>query len=63
MGVYEDTADKIKRIRKLVEDGILGEEMCPDPRYWHWPILKPELEHQIPQDIARYEGEVRLYWS
>lgn len=30
-------------IRDLVKEGVLGPESCPDPDYWCWPILKPDL--------------------
>lgn len=50
-----------EEIKDLEEQGVLGFEMCPEPHYWHWPVLKPELlpEH-FQQDLKDY-GEIRLY--
>lgn len=48
-------------IHALVLDGVLGLELCPEPNYWHWPVLKPDLlPDQFTQDYLNY-GEVRLY--
>jgi hypothetical protein len=52
---------KYELIKKLEEEGVLGSELCPEPHYWHWPVLKPELlPESLKQDIADY-GEIRLY--
>lgn len=58
-GVYAES--KLKMIRGLVKDGILASESCPEPDYWHWTVLKPELlSGQLKTDFEVY-GEVRLY--
>lgn len=49
------------RIRELESSGVLGPELCPDPYYWHWPVVKKEL---LPEEFLKhYEifGEIRYY--
>ena len=55
------TGINYEEIKELEAQGILGPERCPEPHYWHWPVLKPEL---LPEDWKFcYEefGEIRLY--
>jgi hypothetical protein len=49
---------QLERIQNLVAQGILGRELCPEPKYWHWPILKP---NELPEEFAEFKelGEVR----
>jgi len=56
---YEKASYLHQRICDLVEKGILGSELCPEPNYWHWPILKPEL---IPEElkILSYDDQKEL---
>lgn len=61
----EHPRKRIDIIRDLVKEGVLGPEMVPDPDYWHWPILKPEL---LPPSLHVYKGwdedpfgEIRWY--
>lgn len=52
---------RLQKIRLLEAAGILGDELCPEPDYWHWPVLKPEeLPEDFKQDFDSYR-EVRLY--
>lgn len=54
-------SSRYRRIRELEEKGVLGREECPEPNYWHWPVLLPE---HLPVDfMVDYEifGEVRYY--
>lgn len=49
------------RIRELESRGILGPEDCPDPNYWHWPVLRKDL---LPVEfLVDFEmfGEIRYY--
>lgn len=39
---YNYHVEQLAKIKKLVEQGTLGRELCPEPNYWRWPILKPE---------------------
>lgn len=50
-----------EEIKELVESGVLGPELCPEPTYWHWPVLDPErLPQKFQADLVHY-GEVRFY--
>lgn len=51
----------IERIRELVNQGVLGDELCPEIDYWHWPVRQPG---HLPGDLYnmyRTYGEVRWY--
>jgi hypothetical protein len=39
---FDQEMKELDEIQELVAQGVLGRELCPDPYYWHWPILKPE---------------------
>lgn len=47
-----------ERIQALVDKGILSRELCPEPGYWRWAILKPD---ELPEEFRRFIpfGEVR----
>jgi hypothetical protein len=56
---------RIDIIRDLVQEGVLGPELCPDPDYWHWPVLRADL---VPESLEvygdsdyGYASEVRWY--
>lgn len=56
---------RLQKINRMIEAGILGPELCPEPDYWHWPVLKPaelpdDQSENFIGDHAAY-GEVRLY--
>ena len=52
----------VQAIKALVEDGVLGEELCPNQDYWHWPVIRPEdLPEWIEPNYKKY-GEIRHYW-
>lgn len=52
---------KYDLIKKLELEGVLGQEHCPEPNYWHWPVAKPELlPDHLKQEFEDY-GEIRLY--
>lgn len=54
-------ASRYRRILELVEKGILGGELCPEPSYWHWPVLFPEkLPVEFMVDFELFK-EVRYY--
>lgn len=56
----ESRWDKLfAEVKQLVEDGVLGAELCPEPTYWHWPILQPEKLPQKFHEFIDY-NEVRL---
>lgn len=51
---------KLDLIRRL-EGTVLSRELCPEPAYWHWEVLMPELlPDLLKQDVTLY-GEIRLY--
>jgi hypothetical protein len=47
-----------EQIQDLVEQGILGRELLPEPDYWHWQILD---ETRLPDNLRHFIpiGEVR----
>lgn len=48
-------------IQDLVDQDILGTELAPTERYWHWPVDKPEkLPAEFQGDYEKY-GEIRWY--
>ena len=54
-------SSRYTRIRELESRGILGRELCPDPNYWHWPVIKKDL---LPIEfLVDFElfGEIRYY--
>lgn len=58
----ERMIQKVDELRRLEEEGVLGYELCPAERYWHWPVDKPA---DLPEHLrAIYEqyGEMRHYW-
>ena len=58
----EETDETLNMINELVDSGILGSEQCPDPNYWHWPVLQPDrLPDWIRSNYNHY-GEIRFYW-
>lgn len=48
------------KIQTLVRRGVLSREMCPEPHYWRWNILKRD---ELPQEFSHCLnwGEVRWY--
>lgn len=58
-GEIEIAKDRLDRIRELGAQGIVGRELCPEPEYWHWPILQPE---KLPEEFKHFIrlGEVRF---
>lgn len=62
--VWEDLKDEqkmkvLKEVLDLVKDGILGSELCPEPDYWHWPVLKPDLLSGFLRENYKKYGEIR----
>lgn len=55
---YIQKAQQHDRIQLLVDAGILSREMCPEPNYWRWQILKPD---ELPEEFRHFIplGEVR----
>ena len=54
-------SSRYARIRELESRGILGPELCPDPYFWHWPVIREDL---LPVEfLVDYEmfGEIRYY--
>ncbi len=47
------------RICDLVDKGILGRELFPYPKYWHWPILKPD---ELPEEFMHFTGLGEVRW-
>lgn len=67
MALTEDWSEltRLQKINRMIDAGIVGFELCPEPDYWHWPVLKPK---ELPEDewenfIGDYAayGEIRLY--
>lgn len=58
MSEPEKIQEEIEQIQELVKAGVLGRELCPEPNYWHWYILKPE---ELPEKFKFFIplGEVR----
>jgi hypothetical protein len=52
-------SDEYSQIRVLMTEGVIGQEFCPEPTYWHWPVLKPECLPDKWQDVYRRYGELR----
>jgi hypothetical protein len=48
-------------IYKLVEEGVLDREECPEPNYWHWTVLQPEKLPESLLEIYKEFGEIRWY--
>jgi hypothetical protein len=69
---YEDTTiyfkadlttrdSRYNKIQALVDRGILGEELCPEEDYWHWPVRNKELlPVEFLPDLETF-GEIRYY--
>lgn len=57
---YEAAKKHLEEIKQLVDDGILGRELCPEPKYWHWQILDAD---RLPEKYRIFIelGEVRFY--
>jgi hypothetical protein len=55
---YLEMRQQFERIQALVDKGILGRELCPEPGYWHWNIVKPD---ELPEEFRHFIpiGEVR----
>jgi hypothetical protein len=54
-------SSRYNRIRELEEAGILGRELCPEPSYWHWPVVdKEKLPVEFLVDLELF-GEIRYY--
>lgn len=50
----------IEEIRRLEKAGVLGWEQCPEPDYWHWPVLK---ENELPERFREmYEAYGEIRW-
>jgi hypothetical protein len=56
---YSD--EKYAAIKKLVDEGVLGPEQCPEASYWHWPVYHEELLPDFLKADYNTYGEVRLY--
>lgn len=53
--------DYIDVVKSAVADGILGSELCPEPGYWHWPVVDADrLPVALRHSYAQY-GEVRWF--
>jgi hypothetical protein len=51
----------IEVIKDLVAEGVLSDERCPQPEYWHWDVLKPEA---LDKDFARcYDECEEIRWN
>jgi hypothetical protein len=51
----------IQIIWELAHEGVLGGELCPTERFWHWPVLTPELLPPLLRGDYELYGEVRWY--
>lgn len=58
----EQIDETLNMIRALEASGVLDSEQCPNPDYWHWPVLIPEmLPDCLKSNFTNY-GEIRFYW-
>lgn len=49
--------DKIEKLRRLEEVGVVS-EMCPEPNFWRFRVVKPlELPEEFREEYLR-TGEV-----
>lgn len=48
-------------IHELIQAGVLGPELVPEPDYWHWEVLKPSLLPDRFRHSYNTYGEVRWY--
>jgi len=55
------TTKRFDLIKTLVEEGVLGRELCPQPNFWHWDVLRPDLLPIELVDHYKNFGEVRWY--
>lgn len=50
----------VPAVKELIGEGILGAEECPNPDYWHWPVLD---EERLPEWLkANYETYDEIRW-
>ena len=52
---------KIQLIYHLVGTGVLAEEMCPEPNYWHWHVRDPDGLPTKLEDEYHEHHEIRWY--
>lgn len=50
----------IDKIKKQVEEGVLGEELFPELDYWHWKVLRAD---DIPTDMQHLVYDCNGYFE
>lgn len=60
---YKEVLSEYEAIAELVASGVLGEEQCPQPTFWRWPVIKPELLPERFKENFNCYGEIRWYGS
>ena len=59
VSAHEIATNVLSRIKGLQDAGIIGRELCPEPDYWHWPILKPE---EVPDNLRQFVVGNEIRW-
>jgi hypothetical protein len=52
---------RLAKILRLVDEGVLGRELCPTEDYWHWPVIQPEKLPSGLRRVYKIYGEVRWH--